>query len=142
MSEGIQRRLVTIVAADVAEYSRLVRADEEGTLRTLRAHRHELTDPLIERFGGRIANTAGDSLLLEFPSAVEAVRCALALQAGMAERNSGVELERQINFRMEVNVGDFISEGDDLLGVGVPFLWSLAHPARRLEIDLSRPIQC
>jgi class 3 adenylate cyclase len=78
MSETIQRRLAAIVAADVAEYSRLVREDEEGTLRTLRAHRQDFTDPLIAQFSGRIANTAGDSLLLEFPSAVEAVRCALA----------------------------------------------------------------
>ena len=71
------RRLAAIVAADIAGYSRLIGQDEEGTLRGLRAHRAELIDPLIEQHGGRIANTAGDSLLLEFPSAVDAVRCCI-----------------------------------------------------------------
>ena len=80
------RRLAAIVAADIAGYSRLIGEDEEGTLRALRSHRSELIDPLIEQHGGRIANTAGDSLLLEFPSAVDAVRCSIAVQEGMAER--------------------------------------------------------
>ena len=131
MSKGILRRLAAIVAADVVEYSRLVREDEEATLRALRAHRQEFTDPLIAQFGGRIANTAGDSLLLEFPSAVEAVRCALAIQAGMAERNTGIDPERQITFRIGINVGDVVAEGDDLLGDGVNVaarLESLAEP--------------
>ncbi len=130
--------MAAIVAADVAEYSRLVRADEEGTLRALRAHRQELTDPLIEQFGGRIANTAGDSLLLEFPSAVEAVRCALAIQAGMAERNSDVDPERQINFRIGINVGDVVAEGDDLLGDGVNVAARLEALAEPGGICLSR----
>ncbi len=85
------RRLAAIVAADIAGFSRLVGQDEEGTLRTLRAHRQELIDRLIEEHGGRIANTAGDSLLLEFPSVVDAVRCSIAVQHGMAERNHDVE---------------------------------------------------
>ena len=134
----MQRRLAAIVAADVAEYSRLVRANEEGTLRTLRAHRQELTDPLIEQFGGRIANTAGDSLLLEFPSAVEAVRCTLAIQAGMAERNAGVEPERQINFRIGINVGDVVAEGGDLLGDGVNVAARLEALAEPGGVCLSR----
>ena len=81
------RRLAAIVAADVAGYSRLIGQDEEGTLRAFRAHRSELIDRLIEQHGGRIANTAGDSLLLEFPSVVDAVRCAIAVQHGMAGRD-------------------------------------------------------
>jgi adenylate cyclase len=113
------RRLAAIVAADIAGYSRLIGLDEEGTLRALRAHRAELIDPLIEEHGGRIANTAGDSILLEFPSAVDAVRCAIAVQAGIAARNSDIETGRQICFRIGINVGDVVAEGDDLLGDGV-----------------------
>ena len=113
------RRLAAIVAADVAGYSRLVGQDEEGTLRALRAHRAELIDPLIEAHGGRIANTAGDSLLLEFRSAVDAVRCAIAFQEGMADRNDDVDAEEQICFRIGINLGDVIAEGGDLLGDGV-----------------------
>ena len=114
-----QRRLAAVLAADVAGYSRLVGADEEGTLNALRTHRHELVDPLIGEHGGRIANTAGDSLLLEFPSAVDAVRCTLALQRGMAARNAELAPERQIRFRVGINIGDVVVDGDDLLGDGV-----------------------
>ncbi len=113
------RRLAAIVAADIAGYSRLIGQDEEGTLRALRAHRTELIDPLIEQHGGRIANTAGDSLLLEFASAVDAVRCAIAFQKGMAERNVGIEWDRSIVFRIGINVGDVVAQGGDLLGDGV-----------------------
>jgi len=113
------RKLAAIVAADVAGYSRLIGQDEEGTLRAFRAHRAELIDPLIDEHGGRIANTAGDSLLLEFPSAVDAVRCAIAFQEGMANRNDDVDADVQICFRIGINVGDVIAEGDDLLGDGV-----------------------
>ncbi len=119
MTERTNRRLAAIVAADVAGYSRLVGLDEEGTLRSLHAHREELLDPLIAEHGGRIANTAGDSLLLEFPSAVDAVRCAVAVQEGMARRNTEVEETRRIEFRIGINVGDVIAQGDDLLGDGV-----------------------
>jgi TolB-like protein/class 3 adenylate cyclase len=126
-----QRRLAAIVAADVAGYSRLVGEDEEGTLTALRGHRAELIDPLLKEYGGRIANTAGDSLLLEFPSAVDAVRCAIAIQEGMAERNEGVDPDKQIQFRVGINVGDVVAEGDDLLGDGV-------NVAARLE-GLSEP---
>ncbi len=113
------RRLAAIVAADIAGYSRLIGQDEEGTLRALREHRAELIDPLIERHGGRIANTAGDSLLLEFPSAVDAVRCSIAVQEGMAQRNSDIEADRHIVLRIGINVGDVVAQGDDLLGDGV-----------------------
>ena len=119
MSKRTQRRLAAIVAADVAGYSRLIGLDEERTLQALRAHRRELIDDLIEEHGGRIANTAGDSLLLEFPSAVDAVRCALAIQQGMAERNADIDQDSQIWFRVGINVGDVVADGDDLLGDGV-----------------------
>lgn len=125
------RRLAAIVAADIAGYSRLIGQDEEGTLRALRAHRKELIGRLIEEHGGRIANTAGDSLLLEFPSAVDAVRCAVAVQDGMAARNRDVEQGRQIRFRIGVHVGDVVAEGGDLLGDGVNVaarLEGLSHP--------------
>ena len=131
MTERTQRRLAAIVATDVAGYSRLVRNDEEGTLNALRSHRQELIDNLIEQHSGRIANTAGDSLLLEFPSAVDAVRCALAVQQGMAERNSDIDRDKQIQLRVGVNVGDVVTQGEDLLGDGVNVaarLESLAEP--------------
>ena len=117
--ERENRRLAAIVAADIAAYSRLIGQDEEGTLRALRAHRTELIDALIVQHGGRIANTAGDSLLLEFPSAVDAVRCAIAVQEGMAVRNGEIEADRRIAFRIGINVGDVVAEGKDLLGDGV-----------------------
>jgi adenylate cyclase len=114
-----KRKLLAIVAADVVGYSNLIGRDEEGTLRALRAHRAELIDPLIENHGGRIANTAGDSVLVEFPSAVDAVRCSIAIQEGMAERNNDMDADRRICFRIGINVGDVIAEGDDLLGDAV-----------------------
>ena len=96
MSDRPQRRLAAILAADVAGYSRLVGLDEEGTVLALRALRDQVTDPLIARYGGRIANTAGDSLLAEFPSAVEAVRCAVELQAEVAARTRDAPEDRRI----------------------------------------------
>jgi TolB-like protein/Tfp pilus assembly protein PilF len=131
MSERAQRRLAAIVAADVAGYSRLIGDDEEGTLRAMRSHRRELIDPLLAEHGGRIANTAGDSLLLEFSSAVDAVRYAVAMQEGMAARNRDVEASRQIVFRIGIHVGDVVAEGSDMLGDGV-------NMAARLE-GLSEP---
>ncbi len=119
MAAGTRRRLTTIVAADIAGYSRLVRADEEGTLAAIRAHRSELIDDLIAKHGGRVANTAGDSILMEFPSAVEAVRCSIAVQQGMDERNAELSQAERIEFRIGINVGDVIAQGDDLLGDGV-----------------------
>ena len=115
----VRRRLTTIVVADIAGFSRLVGTDEEGTLAAQRRHRDELIQPLLDEYHGRIANTAGDSFLFEFPSAVEAVRCSLAIQEGMVDRNSYFPSERQIQYRIGINVGDVISDGDDLLGDGV-----------------------
>ena len=106
MEIDTQRRLTTIVAADIAGFSRLVGLDEEGTLAAQRSYRDELIEPLLAEHNGRIANTAGDSFLIEFPSAVEAVRCSRALQDGVAERNRNIAADRRIEFRIGINVGD------------------------------------
>ncbi len=119
MSERLQRRLAAIVFADVAGYSRLVATDEEATLGAFRAHRRDFIEPLIAAEGGRIASTAGDGLLLEFASIVEAVKCAQALQRGMAARDTSLPEDRRIRFRLGVHVGDVVAEGEDLLGDGV-----------------------
>ena len=113
------RRLTSIVAADVAGYSRLIGSDEEGTLAAMRNHRSALIDPKIAEYSGRIANTAGDSLLIEFPSVVEALRCAMDIQSAMAERNADVPEDRRITFRIGINLGDVIEQDGDLLGDGV-----------------------
>lgn len=119
MATDANRRLTTIVAVDVAGYSRLVAADEESTIAALRAHRTEFIDPGIAEFRGRIANTAGDSILIEFPSVVDALRCAIYLQRGMAERNAGIPADRRIVFRAGINLGDVVEQEGDLLGDGV-----------------------
>jgi len=107
-TERVERRLVAILAADVAGYSRLMGADEEGTLARLKALRRELTDPKIKEYRGRIVKTMGDGLLLEFASVVDAVRYAVDVQREMAERNADVPPDRRIDFRMGINVGDII----------------------------------
>ncbi len=119
MSEGTKRRLAAIVSADVVGYSRLMGMDETGTLEALRAHRAELIDGKIAEHGGRIVKTMGDGLLLEFPSVVDATQCMVEIQSGMAERNQGVDEDRCITFRIGVNLGDIIIEGEDILGDGV-----------------------
>jgi TolB-like protein len=110
--------LVAIVAADVAGYSRLMGLDEVGTARTLREHR-KVTDALVAKYGGRLVKTTGDGVLLEFTSVVDAVECAVSLQATMAERNQGVPEDRRMLFRIGINLGDILIEGDDILGDGV-----------------------
>src|SRR5215813_15192592 len=117
-SPRVGRRLAAIVAADVAGYSRLMGLDEVGTACTLREHR-KVIDALVEKHGGRLVKTTGDGALLEFPSVVDAVECAVALQAVMAERNEGVPAERRMLFRIGINLGDILIEGDDILGDGV-----------------------
>ena len=114
----IERRLAAILAADIAGYSRLMGIDEVGTARSLREHR-VVSDALIARHGGRIVKTTGDGLLLEFASVVDAVECAVAVQAVMAERNAGVPQDRRMLFRIGINLGDILIEGDDILGDGV-----------------------
>jgi adenylate cyclase len=113
------RRLAAILAADVAGYSRLMGADEEGTLERLKALRHELVDPKIAEHRGRIVKTTGDGLLVEFASVVDAVRCAVEVQQAMPERNTGVGADNRIELRIGINLGDVIVEGDDLYGDGV-----------------------
>jgi TolB-like protein len=114
----IGRRLAAIVAADVAGYSRLMGLDEVGTARTLREHR-VVTDALVAKHGGRIVKTTGDGVLLEFSSVVDAVECAVAVQAVMDQRNKGVSVDRRMLFRIGINLGDILIEGDDILGDGV-----------------------
>jgi TolB-like protein len=114
----VGRRLAAIVAADVAGYSRLMGLDEVGTARTLREHR-KVTDALVVKHGGRLVKTTGDGVLLEFPSVVDAVECAVAVQAVMAQRNEGVPQDRRMLFRIGINLGDILIEGDDILGDGV-----------------------
>jgi adenylate cyclase len=113
------RRLAAILAADVAGYSRLMGADEEGTLERLKALRHELVDPKIAEHHGRIVKTTGDGLLVEFASVVDAVRCAVAVQQAMPERDMGLAADGRIELRIGINLGDVIVEGDDLYGDGV-----------------------
>ena len=122
--------MAAIVAADVAGYSRLMGLDEVGTARTLREHR-KVTDALVAKHGGRLVKTTGDGALLEFPSVVDAVEYAAAMQAVMAQRNEGVPADRQMLFRIGVNLGDILTDGDDILGDGVNIaarLESIAEP--------------
>ncbi len=137
----VTRRLTTIVAADVASYSRLMGADEEGTLAELRAHRNELIDPKIAEYGGRIVNTAGDSILIEFPSVIEALRCTIDVQSAMAERNRDTPEDRRIVFRVGINVGDVMEQDGDLLGDGVNIAARLEGLAEPGGICLSRTVR-
>lgn len=118
MEVVLSRKLAAILAADVAGYSRLVEADEEGTLATLRGHRAAM-DRLLEAEGGRIVSTAGDSVLAEFASPVSAVRAALSVQAALRERNAALAPEKRVIFRIGINLGDVVVQGEDLLGEGV-----------------------
>jgi hypothetical protein len=113
------RRLAAILAADVAGYSRLMGADEEGTHERLKAHRRELVDPKISEHSGRIVKTTGDGILVEFPSVVDAVRCAAELQRAMIDREAAMPEDRRIRFRVGINLGDVIVDGDDIFGDGV-----------------------
>ena len=112
------RRLVAILAADVVGYSRLMGEDEAGTANAVREHR-EAAYPIVANLGGRLVKTMGDGLLLEFPSVVAAVECAMAMQKQMAERNSGVPESKRILYRIGVNLGDVLVDGEDILGDGV-----------------------
>jgi class 3 adenylate cyclase len=117
-AEGVQRKLTTILAADVAGYSRLMAADEETTHRTLTAYRAIILD-LLKKHQGRLVDTAGDSVLADFASAVEAVRCAISIQEELAVRNAELPEDRRMLFRIGINVGDVIVEGDDIFGDAV-----------------------
>src|SRR5712692_213116 len=129
--DRIERRLAAILAADVAGYSRLTGVDEEGTHVQLKEHLRVLVDPKIAEHRGRVVKNTGDGLLAEFSSVVDAVRCALDVQRGMAERNAEVPDEKRIEFRIGINVGDIIIDRGDIFGDGV-------NVAARLE-GLSEP---
>src|ERR1700737_3284707 len=125
------RRLAAILGADVAGYSRLMGMDEEGTHERLRAVRRQLVDPKIQDQHGRIVKTTGDGLLGEFASVVDAVRCAAEVQRGMIDREPEATDERRIRFRIGINLGDVIADGDDIFGDGVNIaarLEALAEP--------------
>src|SRR5271163_2527328 len=114
----VERRLAAILAADVAGYSRLMGANEVGTLRALKAHRSELIDPAIAAHHGRIVKTTGDGMLVEFASVIDAVGCAVAVQRAMVSRNADVPDDKRIVFRIGINVGDIIIDGGDIFGDG------------------------
>jgi adenylate cyclase len=132
-----ERRLTTILSTDVVGYSRLMAADESGTLARLKAHRKELIGPKTAEYSGRVVKLMGDGTLMEFGSVVDAVRFAVDVQHAMAERNAEVPEDQRIIYRIGINIGDIIVEGDDIYGDGVNVaarLEALAEPgAARLE---------
>ncbi len=120
MSEaGVERRLTTILAADVVGYSRLMAADEAGTLAQLKTHRKEIIEPKAAEYGGRTVKLMGDGTLMEFGSVVDAVTFAVDVQRAMALRNTDVPEDQRITYRMGINIGDIIVEGEDIYGDGV-----------------------
>jgi adenylate cyclase len=141
MSGLVERRLAAILAADVVGYSRLIGADEEGTLAQLKSIRADLIDRKIAEHNGRIVKTTGDGLLVEFHSVVEALRCANEVQAGMAERNAAVPAERRIEWRIGINVGDIVVEAGDIFGDGVNVAARLEGMAEPGGICVSARVQ-
>ena len=145
----VERRLAAILAADVAGYSRLMGADEEGTHAALKVYRHEIIDPKIAEHRGRIVRIIGDGLLVEFASVIAAVRWAVEVQRAMGERNAGVPQEKRIEFRMGINAGDIIIDGTDIWGDGVNVaarLETLAEPggicvSGRVQEDVHRSLE-
>ena len=135
------RRLAAILAADVAGYSRLMGADEEGTHERLRGHLRELIEPKIGEHRGRVVKNTGDGFLAEFASVVDAVRCAVEVQRGMAERNAGTPAEKRIEFRVGINLGDVIAERDDIFGDGVNVAARLEALAEPGGICVSRVVR-
>jgi len=117
--ERVDRRLLAILAADVVGYSRLMGEDEEGTLAALKTLQRELFAPKVKEHCGRLVKTTGDGALVEFASVIDAVRCAAEIQRAMAERNAGVPVERRIEFRIGINLGDIIIDEGDIYGDGV-----------------------
>ena len=139
--EQVERRLTAILAADVAGYSRLMGADEEGTLAQLKAHRRALVDPKINEHRGRIVKTTGDGMLVEFASVVDALRCAVEVQRGMLERNAEVPREKRIEFRVGIHQGDIIIDGGDIFGDGVNVAARLEGLAEPGSICVSARVQ-
>src|SRR5215469_7079049 len=139
--ERVERRLTAILAADVAGYSRLMGADEEGTLAALKTLRREVVDPKINEHRGRIVNTTGDGLLSEFASVVDAVRCAVDVQREMAARNACVEAERRIELRIGINLGDIMIDDNDIFGDSVNVAARLEALAEPGGICVSRMVR-
>ena len=139
--DRVARKLSAILAADVAGYSRLMHADEEGTLASLNLHRRELIDPSIARHRGRVVKTTGDGLLAAFASVVDAVRSAVEIQAGIAERNAAVSDDRRLVFRIGINVGDIVEQDGDIFGDGVNIASRLEGIAEPGAICVSQRVQ-
>jgi adenylate cyclase len=141
MREPVERRLTAILAADMVAYSRLMGADEEGTLERLKGVRRDLIDPKIKHHRGRIVKTTGDGLLAEFPSIVDAVRCAVELQRTIVDRNAQSPPDRRTIFRVGINLGDIIGDGDDIYGDGVNIAARLEALAEPGGICISRVVR-
>ena len=141
MKQPVERRLAAILAADVTGYSRLMGADEEGTLERLKAHRRELVDPKIREHRGRIVKTTGDGMLVEFPSVVDAVRCAVEIQRAMTDRNVETPEDKRITFRTGINLGDVIIDHEDIYGDGVNIAARLEALAEPGGICISRVVR-
>jgi adenylate cyclase len=140
-SAALKRRLTTILIADLAGYSRLMGGDEEGTHRRVRALFDEVLEPAIERHGGALIKKTGDGVLAEFVSVVEAVRCAIAVQRGVAEQNAGLSPDQNLAFRIGINLGDVIAEADDIYGDGVNIAARLETLAEPGGIAVSRSVR-
>jgi adenylate cyclase len=141
MKEPVQRRLAAILAADVAGYSRLMGVDEEGTLERLKAHRRQLIDSKIAEHHGRIVKTTGDGMLVEFASIVDGVRCAVEIQRSMVDRNAEIPEDKRITFRIGINLGDVIIDGNDICGDGVNIAARLEGLAEPGGICISRSVR-
>jgi adenylate cyclase len=139
-TERVERRLAAILAADVAGYSRLMGADEEGTHERLKGYLRELVDPKIAENRGRIVKNTGDGLLAEFSSAVNAVRCAAEIQRSMIDRNADIREDKRIGFRIGINLGDVIVEPEDIFGDGVNIAARLQELAEVDGICISRVV--
>jgi TolB-like protein/class 3 adenylate cyclase/tetratricopeptide (TPR) repeat protein len=137
----LDRRLAAILAADVAGYGSLIGSDEEGTIASLQAHRAELFEPKITLHRGRLVKTTGDGLLVEFPSVVDALRCAVEVQREMNKRNEGVPAHKRIAFRIGIHVGDIVAEQDDIFGDGVNIAARLEALAEPGGISVSARVQ-
>jgi adenylate cyclase len=137
-SERVERRLTAILAADVAGYSRLMGADEEGTLAQLKACRRELANPIVAAHHGRVVKTTGDGILIEFQTIVDAVACAVAIQRGMVTRNADVPESQRIVFRIGINVGDIIIDEGDIFGDGVNIAARLEALCEPGDVCISR----
>jgi adenylate cyclase len=140
-TERVERRLAAILAADVAGYSRLMGADEEGTHERLKAHFRQLIDPKVRDHRGRIVKSTGDGVLAEFPSVVDAVRCAAEIQRAMVDRNADIPEDKRISFRIGVNLGDVIVEPEDIFGDGVNIAARLEALAEPGGICISRVVR-